>query len=108
MTIMCAYIGVNIAPKQSNRRKIMNIELHGFLPEHAKKIALAVWSKLSREEFHDSAVTVVSDQSYDHNYRNAPFFRVFSDKKKDFEVIAGLIRPIRMPGAAPPGSSLRC
>lgn len=81
----------------------MNIELHGFLPDHVKEIAEAVWSKLltnlPKEEFQNSAVTVVNDRSYDHNYRNAPFFRVFSDKKKDFGFIAELLKPIRMPGA---------
>ncbi len=81
----------------------MNIELHGFLPEHAKDIAEAVWSKLlsnlPKEEFQGSAVTVVNDRSHDHNYRNTPFFRIFSDKKKDFGFIAEHLKPIRMPGA---------
>ena len=49
----------------------MNIELHGFLPEHAKDIGEAVWSKLQsnlpKEEFQDCAVTVVNDRAYDHN-----------------------------------------
>jgi hypothetical protein len=81
----------------------MNIELHGFLPEHAKDIGEAVWSKLlanlPKEEFGDCIVTVVNDRAYDHNYRNAPFFRIFSDKKEDFKFAAELLKPIRMPGA---------
>lgn len=81
----------------------MNIELHGFLSDHAKDIGEAVWSKLQanlpKEEFEDCAVTVVNDRAYDHNYRNAPFFRVFSDKKADFKLAAELLKPIRMPGA---------
>ncbi|MFA6315283.1 MAG: hypothetical protein WC648_02870 [Candidatus Paceibacterota bacterium] len=81
----------------------MNIELHGFLPEHAKDIGVAVWSKLlsnlPKEEFVDCAVTIVDDRAYDHNHRNAPFFRVFSDKKADFKLVAELLKLIWMPGA---------
>ncbi len=81
----------------------MNIELHGFVPEHAKEISLAVWSKLlsnlPKEAFVDSAVTVADDRSYDHDHRYAPFFRVFSDKKADFKLAAELLGSIRMPGA---------
>lgn len=81
----------------------MNIELHGFLPEHAKNIGEVVWGKLlsnlSKEEFSDCAVTIVDDRSYDHNYRNAPFFRVFSSRKTDFILASKLLKLIRMPGA---------
>lgn len=81
----------------------MNIELHGFLPEHAEGIGEQVWSKLqanlSKGEFMDSAVTVVGDRSFDYTYRNAPFFRVFSDKTSDFDLACRLLKPVRMPGA---------
>lgn len=81
----------------------MNIELHGFLPEPAKDIATSIWSKLqanlSNDEFTDCAITVVNDRSYDHHNRNAPFFRVFTSKKEDFNLVAQFLKPIRMPGA---------
>ncbi len=81
----------------------MNIELHGFLPEHTEGICTAVWGKLfanlPREEQMDCAVTVVPDRSYECHGRNAPFIRVFSDRKSDFALAAKLLKPVKMPGA---------
>lgn len=81
----------------------MNIELHGFLPEHAKDIAERVWGKLEsslpKEKSDDCAVTIANDQAYDHNGRNAPLIRVISDDRKDFDLACSFLKPIRMPGA---------
>ncbi len=79
----------------------MNIELHGFLPEHAEEIGERIWVWLE-DNLHESVwqkqwVTIVQDHAYDHNRLNEPFLRVFYQGGEDIEVPEQIMREIEMP-----------
>jgi hypothetical protein len=81
----------------------MNIELHGFASEAAKELQERIWSmlisNLPYEERQDCVVSEIDSRPRDVNVRNAPFFRVFSDKRTDFGLACTFLKSIPMPGA---------
>lgn len=80
----------------------MNIEIHGFLPEVAVRVAEGIWrqlnSNLPTSQLGDCVVTIVPSQSFDRRGKNTPFLRVFSDIPTDFNFAKTLLERVNMPG----------
>lgn len=90
-------------PNQQTKKETMNIELHGFLPQYAPEIQKAVWSRLidqlPPEESNECCVTVVNSIAQKKDGGIAPFIRIYSDRRSDFQIAIDLLIPVRMPSA---------
>ena len=76
----------------------MNIELHGFLPEHSEQLLEEIWRGIittSAELAAESAVTIVQSSSYNRQGKNTPFIRVYSDEESDFAEAQTILASVR-------------
>jgi hypothetical protein len=84
---------------------LMNIELHGFLPDVAQRVMMDIWVRIggtcARKEAEDCVVTIAESRSYNYHERNQAFVRVYSDVDADFELACQILKPVEMPGADP-------